>query len=134
MPFIRVSYLEQQYDNHQLEGICRAIMSALIQHFHVPEDDMFQVFHTHKAGEFFYSKDYLNIERSDGLIYIQVTLKSGRSTEQKKSFYARLAEELSMTLNIRKEDIFIVLVDTEFEDWSFGNGVAQMLERPVREV
>jgi len=134
MPFIRVSYLEQQYDIHQLEGIYRAIMSALIQHFHVPEDDMFQVFHAHKAGEFFYSKDYLNIERSDGLIYIQVTLKSGRSTEQKTSFYAMLAEELSMTLNIRKEDIFIVLVDTEFEDWSFGNGVAQMLQPPVREV
>lgn len=52
MPFIRVSYLEQQYDTHQLEGICRAIMSALIQHFHVPEDDMFQVFHAHKAGNF----------------------------------------------------------------------------------
>lgn len=39
-----------------------------------------------------------------------------------------------MTLNIRKEDIFIVLVDTEFEDWSFGNGVGQMLQPPVREV
>ncbi|WP_239615549.1 tautomerase family protein [Cohnella mopanensis] len=133
MPFIRVSYLEQQYETHQLERISQAIMSALIQHFHVPEDDLFQVFHAHKPGEFYYSHDYLNIERSSGLLYIQITLKSGRTTEQKSSFYATLAEELSTTLYMRKEDVFIVLVDTEFEDWSFGNGIAQMLQRPVNE-
>lgn len=130
MPFIRVSYMENQYGTQQLPMISRAIMSALIQHFNVPEDDYFQVFHSHKASEFYYSRNYLDIERSDGLLYIQITLKSGRSTKQKISFYGKLAELLSNTLNMRKEDVFVVLVDTEFEDWTFGNGVAQMIERP----
>ncbi|MEK5029613.1 MULTISPECIES: tautomerase family protein [Paenibacillus] len=130
MPFVRVSYLENKYDAEQLPNISRDIMSALVEHFNVPEDDFFQVFHAHKASEFYYSPNYLNIERTDGLLFIQITLKSGRSTEQKKSFYSKLAQQLSNTLHIRKEDVFVVLVDTEFEDWTFGNGIAQMIERP----
>ncbi|AJS58147.1 tautomerase family protein [Paenibacillus sp. IHBB 10380] len=133
MPFVRVSYLENKYDTQQLPIISDVIMSALIEYFNVPEDDFFQVFHAHKASEFYYSKNYLNIRRTDGLLYIQITLKSGRSTEQKQSFYRELAERLSNTLTIRKEDVFVVLVDTEFEDWTFGNGVAQMIERPGKE-
>ncbi|MFD2876651.1 tautomerase family protein [Paenibacillus rhizoplanae] len=37
-----------------------------------------------KQANFYYSPNYLNIERTDGLLYIQITLKSGRSQEQKK--------------------------------------------------
>jgi len=133
MPFIRVSYLEQQYESRQLEQISQTIMEALIQHFNVPQDDLFQVFHAHKQGEFFYSRDYLNIERSNGLLFIQITCKSGRTAEQKTGLYDTLATRLSAAIPMRKEDVFIVLVETEFEDWSFGNGVAQMMQRTTGE-
>ncbi|MGO4374252.1 tautomerase family protein [Paenibacillus sp. MCAF20] len=129
MSFIRVSYRENQYESKQLESISKTIMNSLIQHFHVPADDCFQVFHAHKSSEFVYDTNYLDIERSDGLLYIQITLKSGRTIQQKTSFYTLLAEQLSIVVGIRQEDVFVVLVGTEFEDWSFGNGQAQMLER-----
>lgn len=129
MPFIRVSYLKPQYDVAQLASVSHTIMSALIQHFNVPEDDLFQAFHAHNPEEFFYSSDYLGVERSNGLLFIQITLKSGRTTDQKTRFYKALAEQLSSTVPMRKEDVFIVLVDNEFVDWSFGNGIAQMLHR-----
>lgn len=128
MPFVRVSYFEHQYQSQQLESISKTIMSALIRHFNVPVDDHFHVFHAHKASEFFYSTNYMDIQRSDGLLYIQITLKSGRTVQQKTSFYAMLAERLSEVVGIRQEDVFVVLVGTEFEDWSFGNGAAQMLQ------
>lgn len=133
MPFIRVSYLERQYGASQTHQISKTIMNALIEHFHVPEDDLFQVFHTHKREEFYYSTNYLGVERSDGLLFIQITCKSGRTTEQKTSFYDTLAKRLAASVPVRKEDVFVVLVDTEFEDWSFGNGVAQMLQRTPAE-
>ncbi|WP_068621404.1 tautomerase family protein [Paenibacillus tuaregi] len=134
MPFIRVSYMEQQYNSLQLKQISHMIMEVLIQHFHVPEEDLFQVFHAHKRDEFMYSRNYLNVERSDGLLFIQITCKSGRTTEQKISFYETLATRLSTTLSVRKEDVFVVLLENEFEDWSFGNGVAQMFQRTAEEV
>ncbi|SDD83967.1 Tautomerase enzyme [Paenibacillus sp. UNCCL117] len=129
MPFIRVSYLKSHYESAQLERVSHTLMSALIQHFEVPADDLFQVFHSHHPDEFYYSSHYLGVERSDGLLFIQITLKSGRTTEQKTSLYSTLAEQLSRTVPMRKEDVFIVLVDTEYEDWSFGNGMAQMLNQ-----
>ncbi|WP_270170660.1 tautomerase family protein [Paenibacillus sp. SYP-B4298] len=129
MPFIRVSYLKLKYDADQLKRISHTIMNTLIQHFNVPEDDLFQAFHAHDSQEFIYSNNYLGIERSDGLLFIQITLKSGRTTNQKTRFYETLAQQLSMTIPMRKEDVFIVLVGNELEDWSFGNGRAQMLHR-----
>ncbi|MMZ64638.1 Tautomerase enzyme [compost metagenome] len=102
-------------------------MNALIEHFQVPEKDYFQVFHAHKQSEFYFSPDYLNVSRTDKLLYIQITMGSGRSTEQKKRFYQILAELLSIECEIRPEDVFVTLVETELEDWSFGNGLAQMI-------
>ncbi|MFS8211896.1 tautomerase family protein [Paenibacillus polymyxa] len=127
MPFVRVGYMEQQYTEHELPGISRCIMNALIEHFQVPEKDYFQVFHAHKQSEFYYSPDYLNVSRTDKLLYIQITMGSGRTTEQKKSFYQKLAELLSIECKVRPEDLFVTLVETELEDWSFGNGLAQMI-------
>ncbi|WP_025685084.1 tautomerase family protein [Paenibacillus maysiensis] len=127
MPFVRVGYMEDQYTEKELPGISRCIMDALIEHFQVPAKDCFQVFHAHKQSEFYYSPDYLQVPRTDKLLYIQITLGSGRSTEQKKSFYQRLAEFLSTECKIRPEDVFVTLVETELEDWSFGKGLAQMI-------
>lgn len=131
MPFIRVSYLKNQYSPQQLSEISETIMKALIAHFNVPKEDYFQVFHAHQRHEFYYSPNYLDIERSDGLLYIQITLKSGRTQAQKTSFYAELAEQLASTAGIRPQDVFVVLVGSEYEDWTFGNGIAQMLSRPA---
>ncbi|WP_435169135.1 tautomerase family protein [Paenibacillus glycanilyticus] len=132
MPFIRVSYREDQYKQEELSAISHAIHQALTEHFRVPADDYFQVFHGHKPGEFYYDPAYLKVSRTDRLLYIQITLKSGRTEEQKRSFYARLAELLP-ACGVRAEDLFVVLVGTEFEDWTFGNGIAQMLERKREE-
>ncbi|GGF86415.1 putative tautomerase YusQ [Paenibacillus albidus] len=128
MPFIRVSYQEDQYTPTELPLISKVIMEALIEHFNVPEDDCFQAFHAHKPYEFYYNRNYLNVERSDRLLYIQITLKSGRSTAQKTGFYKSLAEHLANIVNVRQDDVFAVLVNTEFEDWTFGNGIAQMIQ------
>ncbi|RGL32266.1 tautomerase family protein [Paenibacillus polymyxa] len=125
MPFVRVGYMEQQYTEQDLSGISRCIMNALIEHFQVPPKDYFQVFHAHKQSEFYYSSDYLNVPRTDKLLYIQITMGSGRTTEQKKSFYQRLAALISIECKTRPEDVFVTLVETELEDWSFGNGLAR---------
>lgn len=31
---------------------------------------------------------------------------------------------------MRQEDVFIIINENEFADWSFGNGIAQMLPVP----
>ena len=45
--------------------------------------------------------------------------------ELKKKLSKKIAEELHSKLHIRKEDVFIGLVEVNKENWSFGNGEAQ---------
>ncbi|MEW4368995.1 tautomerase family protein [Paenibacillus kandeliae] len=131
MPFIRIDYRKQAYTNEQLKHISEGLMQALQEHFYVPDNDYFQVFHAHELEQFMYDDRYLDVERSDRLVYIQITLGSGRRVEQKKAFYKRAAELLAQQAGVRKQDVFIVLVETELQDWSFGNGDAQMIDRPL---
>lgn len=128
MPFTRVSYMENQYNADQLQQISEVILSALIDCCDVPENDCFQVFHSHQPKQFVYNRHYLQGDRSDQLLYIQITLKSGRGVVKKKKLYLQLATELAQQVGIRIEDVFIMLIETEFEDWSFGSGLAQMVK------
>jgi phenylpyruvate tautomerase PptA (4-oxalocrotonate tautomerase family) len=70
-------------------------------------------------------ESYLGINYTNQLVVIQITLNEGRTTDVKKSFYAKLADLLNSKLNIRKEDILISLVEVNKENWSFGNGEMQ---------
>ena len=129
MPFIRVSYLEEHYNEGQLEAVGSVLMRALQEEFDVPDEDYFQVYHGHKRGEFQYSRNYLHVARGDGLLIIQITLAPGRSTEKKRGFYKKLAALLHASCGVREEDVFVVLVESGLENWSFGCGLAQMIER-----
>ncbi len=91
----------------------------------VPANDNFQVIAEHEADCLVYDPEYLGIARSDGIVFIQITLNEGRSVELKKRFYKTLAARLYGELGMRREDVFVSLVEVKKENWSFGNGVAQ---------
>jgi 4-oxalocrotonate tautomerase len=55
---------------------------------------------------------------------IQITLNAGRTLEARKALYASIAEKLGR-LGVRPQDVFVNLVETQKENWSFGNGIAQ---------
>ena len=56
---------------------------------------------------------------------IQLTVTNSRTIAQKKALFARIVELLAEKPGVRKEDVFVNLVEVEKENWSFGNGVAQ---------
>jgi phenylpyruvate tautomerase PptA (4-oxalocrotonate tautomerase family) len=79
----------------------------------------------HDESTFAYSKTYLGIARSDDLVLIQITCSNTRDRETKKALYRAIIERLTKSPGLRPEDIFINLVETLPENWSFGHGVAQ---------
>lgn len=101
------------------------VYRAMTAEINVPADDKFQIIAAHEATELNIPKSYLGIEYSPGIVFIQVTLNAGRTTELKKKFYRRIADDLHAELQVRKEDVFISLVEVDKENWSFGNGEMQ---------
>ncbi|HXM78169.1 MAG TPA: tautomerase family protein [Thermoanaerobaculia bacterium] len=123
MPMVRVSFRSGQSDAWRAavgEGIHRAMVDAI----NVPADDRFQVLTEHRPGELVYDPAYLGIARGEGFLLIQITLNAGRTLEQKRALYARIAENLSRDPGVRPQDVLINLVEVPKENWSFGNGKA----------
>jgi phenylpyruvate tautomerase PptA (4-oxalocrotonate tautomerase family) len=100
----------------------------MVEVLSVPARDQFQVSSEHTRDDLIYDPTYLDIPRGDGILIIQITLNDGRTVEMKKAFYKALAERLNKELGVRKEDVFVNLVEVKKENWSFGSGVAQYAE------
>jgi 4-oxalocrotonate tautomerase len=124
MPLVRVS-LRQGKSADYKKAIGDGVYQAMLETFAVPKEDRFVVVSEHAESEFQFSRTYLDIARSDDLVIIQITANNTRTVEQKKALVARIAELLSQAPGLRKEDVFINLVEVAKENWSFGNGIAQ---------
>jgi 4-oxalocrotonate tautomerase family enzyme len=124
MPLVRISLLEGQPKSQHMR-IGDAVHRAMVETINVPPLDRFQIITEHSAADFVFDPGYLNIARTNGLVIIQITLNSGRTTEMKRALYRRVAELLAQEAGVRKEDVLINLVEVPKENWSFGNGEAQ---------
>jgi len=130
MPFINVYYPKYQLNNKELKKVSNSIHHSLIEHFRIPEDDYFQLFLPYPSNQFFYNSQYLlesGRKRTDKMIYISITCGQGRTTNQKEKLYQSIAKAFDTHLNISTNDIFITLNETSAENWSFGQGIAQMV-------
>jgi len=90
-----------------------------------PQGDLFQIITEHPQSGLQFDRDFLGVHRSDDCIFVQITLNSGRTVEMKQRFYKAVADGLHESLKLRREDVFINLVEVQKENWSFGNGQAQ---------
>lgn len=124
MPLVRID-LASGRPAAARRAIGEMVYQAMIEVINVPQHDKFQVITEHPADDFNVAQSYLGISYSPGIVFIQITLNAGRSVELKKAFYARIAQDLHSQLGIRKEDVFINLIEVAKENWSFGNGLAQ---------
>lgn len=124
MPLVRIDLAKGTSAEHR-KAIGEIIYTAMTETINVPADDKFQVITEHAPEELNFPKSYLGIAYSKDIVFIQITLNAGRTVEMKKAFYKRIADDLHAQLKIRREDVFINLVEVARENWSFGNGVAQ---------
>jgi 4-oxalocrotonate tautomerase len=122
MPLVRIALLEGKRPAWRRE-IGDAVHRALVATINVPARDRFQLIREYAKDDFVYDAEYLGIARSRDLVIVQVTLSAGRSLEQKRALYRAIAENLA-ALGMRREDVWINLVEVAKENWSFGNGIA----------
>ena len=123
MPLVRISLAKGKPEVYRRK-VGDAVHRALVETIDVPALDRFQLITEHEAGDLVYDSMYLGIARSSDLVVIQITLSSGRSLEKKRALYRRIADNLHAAVGLRREDVWINLVEVAKENWSFGNGVA----------
>jgi 4-oxalocrotonate tautomerase len=124
MPLVRIDLLEGKTPEYRIQA-GQIVYQAMLDVLGVPKDDRFQIITEHPKAGLQFDRDYLGIHRSDDCIFVQITLNIGRTVEVKQRFYKAVADGLHQALKLRREDVFINLVEVVKENWSFGNGEAQ---------
>lgn len=127
MPFVRIDLIHGKPADYR-GAIGSVIYDAMIETLGVPADDRFQVITEHPSEDLIFDREYLGIARTEDCVFIQVTLNTGRTVDIKRAFYQAVADGLHERLGLRREDVFISLVEVPKENWSFGNGEAQYAE------
>ncbi len=123
MPLVRIDLREGKPPEYR--GVIGEVIYDALLSIGVPVNDRFQIITEHPPDCLVFDPAYLGIERSDALIMIQITMNEGRSLELKKRLYKAIADRLNSRLSVRRQDVFINLVEVKKENWSFGNGEAQ---------
>jgi 4-oxalocrotonate tautomerase len=125
MPLVRID-VSSSSSPETRRIIGEVIYDAMIAVAKVPEHDKFQIVSLHAPDELVFPKEgYLGIDYTAGIVFIQVTWNAGRSVDVKKAFYRKVADDLHEKARLRKQDVWISLVDVAPENWSFGNGEMQ---------
>ena len=127
MPLVRIDLragTTPEYRKSLADGVHRALLEALA----IPPDDRFQVITEHPPEGLIYDPQYLGIQRSDRVVFLQISLSAGRKPQQKRKLFKRMAEILNESIGLRPQDLVINLVEVSWENWSFGNGEAQYMD------
>jgi phenylpyruvate tautomerase PptA (4-oxalocrotonate tautomerase family) len=127
MPLARIDLIKGKTPEYR-RTIGEVVYKAMVEILKAPENDRFQVIAEHEPDNFIYDPSFFGIERSSDVVFIQMTLAEGRTIEQKRGFYKQVADELNTRIKLRREDVFITLVGTGRDDWSFGLGEASLVK------
>jgi 4-oxalocrotonate tautomerase len=128
MPIVRIDLIDGKSEEYRTQ-VGEIVYQTLLDVLNVPKGDRFQVITEHREGALSFDREYLDVHRSNDCIFFQITLNAGRSVELKQSFYKELTDRLHQGVKLRKEDVFINLVEVPKENWSYGNGLAQYVSR-----
>ena len=114
MPLVRISLMEGKNAEYRRK-IGDIVHQAMVQTINCPAQDRFQTISEHSRENFLYSPEYLNIQHSDELVVIQITLNEGRTVELKRSLYMTIAEGLQKAVGLKPNDVLINLVEVKKE-------------------
>ncbi|MBC2878306.1 MULTISPECIES: tautomerase family protein [Streptomyces] len=129
MPLVRIDTLGAGRD--RLDALGRAVHEALQETLGIPADDHFQILTDHDGttGTLRYG-GYLGVDRDEGIAYIAITMRAGRSPDRKRALYRRIAELAHAYAGTEPRNVFVTVTENASADWSLGHGEAQYAPNP----
>jgi len=129
MPFLRIS-LKNDLALQQKRAISAAVHEALVASIGIPSDDIFHIIEAH-GDNLIFNPHFMGMARDEGLVMIEIHLAIGRTTEKKQLLYRTIAERLA-AVGVQPDNLFVHLVETTRDNWSFGRGLAQYVQAPAQ--
>lgn len=121
MPIVRTA-VKSGTTSQIKEKIVMGIHSALVEGIGMPQDELFNLVQDYDPADFFYSRSFNGIKRSDNLVVVEITMRRGRSDAMKTALYAAITRNLEQDAQVSPKDVLIFMHENDYSDWSVGNG------------
>lgn len=126
MPFVRISLKHGKSVSFK-KSVSESVHQALVDEFGIPSDDLFQVIGEYDKENIIYPSSYMGVKHTSDIIYVVITAKQGRTVEMKRKLYQSITQNISQNTQHNINDVIITLIENTEENWSFGNGEAQLI-------
>jgi 4-oxalocrotonate tautomerase len=115
MPLVIISLRDGTPPEYR-RAIADSVHHAMMQTLGIPADDRFQLVLEHAPENMIHDRMFFGIERGEGSVFVQITINQ-REASVKRELFARIAESLSASPGVRREDVFIGIVEVAPENW-----------------
>jgi phenylpyruvate tautomerase PptA (4-oxalocrotonate tautomerase family) len=115
MPMVIISLREGTPPEYR-RAIADSIHHAMMQTLGIPADDRFQLVLEHAPENMIHDRMFFGIERSVRSVFVQITINQ-RDASVKRELFARIADNLTTSPGVRREDVFIGIVEVAPENW-----------------
>jgi 4-oxalocrotonate tautomerase len=115
MPLVTIHLREGKALEHR-RAIADSVHQAMMDALKIPSDDRFQLIVEHSPENMIHDRVFLGIERSDASVFVQIVINQ-RDPSQKLKMYEHIVDNLAESPGIRKEDVFIGVVEVARENW-----------------
>lgn len=122
MPLIYVSLRKGTTPSHR-KAISQGIQRGMIDVLKIPLDDYFQVTHELDAENMVYDPNFFGVPRGPNAVMIQLFFNH-RPAALKAALFEAIADNLVREPGFRREDIFMSISETTFENWwAYGRAI-----------
>lgn len=126
MPLVRLD-LPAQTPPDTVRAAADAVHNALVVALGIPTADRFQTVARRTADELICTGDFLGVAHTDQVVIVQITL-APRATALKQALFQEIASGIARETHFKSSDVIVNLLESDRENWSFGNGVAQLAQ------
>jgi len=123
MPLVRVSR-RAGFPAEQNKRLLDAVHAALVEAFKIPDQDRHQQLLELSAAFF-----EIPAGRSEAFTLVEITAFPGRSVAAKRALYQSMARRFEAA-GVAPGDMFVVITEPPFENWSPRNGVSSADVKP----
>lgn len=123
MPLVRITLCKGKSPEF-LRDAGNAIQEALVAKGNAPADSHFQIIDEVPPANLIAHPSYGGVNRSAGVMVVEITLNAGRTLEVKRALYEEIVRRLGEAVDVRPDDVIISLIEVTRENWSFGMGRA----------
>lgn len=95
----------------------------MVKAYAVPLDDQFLVIEQYDPRDIIYSPTYLGIDRTDGLVIIQVMAGHSWDMAAKQAMYRALVDNLAADPGVRWEDVQVIITYNDEPDLPLATGL-----------